>query len=195
MISYRNKEKSSKLKKNDSIPQFLSCETFNYHLNILICGDSGVGKSALMIRYTENEFDRFHIVSIAVENGSKVLKIKGKIFKLNFFVAPGDPTYTQDITSLYNQADCILFVFDFTNKLSFTSIINSRERLLRNENKDCRHFVVGNKCESKSKDFISLDYKNYCENSKLQYFEISVKNNINIDKMFLKICEDFSRDL
>ena len=160
-----------------------------------MCGDSGVGKSALMIRYTENEFDRFHIVSIAVEYGSKVLKNKGKIFKLNFFVAPGDPAYTQDITSLYNQADCILFVFDFTNKLSFTSVINSRERLLRNEKKESRHYVVGNKCESKSKDYFSLDCKNYCENSKIQYFEISAKNNINIDKMFLKICENFSKEM
>jgi len=144
-----------------------------------VCGDSGVGKSALMIRYTENEFDRFHIVSIAVEYGSKVLKNKGKIFKLNFFVAPGDPAY----------------VFDFTNKLSFTSVINSRERLLRNEKKESRHYVVGNKCESKSKDYFSLDCKNYCENSKIQYFEISAKNNINIDKMFLKICENFSKEM
>jgi GTPase SAR1 family protein len=106
-------------------------------------------------------------------------------------VTPGDPTYMKDYTQQFEQADYVLFVFDFTSKDSFNSIISLRNDILKKGNKST-HIFLGNKTESRSKELISLDCKSYCEEMQLEYFEISVKNNTNIDKMFQRICEDFS---
>lgn len=163
----------------------------NTVINIAVCGDSGVGKSSLMLRYTSNQFDKFYIVSIAPEKGTKSFKFKENRFTLNFIVFPGDPAYIEDYSSEYAKADCILFVFDFLDKESFNLIIRERNQLLENGNKSV-HYFIGNKVESKSKQLIGPDCRKFCEDNKIGYFEISVKENLNIEKTFQKICENFS---
>jgi len=181
---YREKSRTHDIICHD-IPGYLSdC----IELNIVVCGDTGVGKSSLVIRYAQNEFDRFHIVSIIVENWKKKVKYQNQSYLLNFFVTPGSHAYRTDYSEHYSKADCILFMFDFTNKASFHSALSQRTEVLNSGNKSL-HVVVGNKSDMRAKELPLAECMNKCKEKNVELFEISAKNNSNIDKMFLKICE------
>ena len=95
-----------------------------------------------------------------------------------------------DYSDYYNQADCILFIIDFSLKSSFESMVNFRSQLIENKNRSLHYFVC-NKSDLKLREIVK-EYKDYVDKNEINYFEVSAKNNSNINKMFLNICEKFS---
>ena len=188
--NFSNNKKIEKKKQKQFIEKVIIHEKGNTLLNVVVCGDSGVGKSSIVIRYTENEFDKFHIVSISLERAIKEIKVSNRIFTLNFIVTPGNPKYMSDYSDYYNQADCILFIIDFSLKSSFESMVNFRSQLIENKNRSLHYFVC-NKSDLKLREIVK-EYKDYVDKNEINYFEVSAKNNSNINKMFLNICEKFS---
>jgi small GTP-binding protein len=159
-------------------------------INIAIVGDSGVGKSALFIKYMTNKFETFHIMSITTEIHRKVINYEDKQFTINVYVIPGLKQYQKDNTFLFKTIDYFIVVYDISSKKSFDNAVN----IINNDmNKYiCDNiYIVGNKCDMKNQSIDLSSVKKYCDDNKYNKFEVSAKNNTNVNVLMNNIIEKY----
>ena len=97
-------------------------EEVSYLFKIIIIGDAGVGKSNILIRYTQNEFDSSMKPTIGIEFSSKTIKIDQKKVKLQIWDTAGQERYKAVAKQYYKGAVGVMIVYDITKKKSFESV-------------------------------------------------------------------------
>uniref|UniRef100_A0A4W4DYC9 small monomeric GTPase n=1 Tax=Electrophorus electricus TaxID=8005 RepID=A0A4W4DYC9_ELEEL len=90
---------------------------------LLLLGDSGVGKTCLLCRLTENEFFSPHISTIGMDFKMKTLKVDGIHVRIQIWDTAGQERYQTITKQYYRRAQGIFFVYDITNALSFQNIV------------------------------------------------------------------------
>ena len=93
-------------------------------LNILLLGDSSVGKTSLMIRFTDQQFDENSSSTIGIEFKDKEIQINDKQVKLHILDTEGQEKYKSVAENFIKKADGIIFVFDLSKEESFGNIKN-----------------------------------------------------------------------
>ena len=153
------------------------------HLNILLLGDSAVGKTSLLMKYINNEFKDSHIATNGIDYKKKNLQIKNLNIELNLIDTSGNEK-TKSISYIYNQdIDGIIFVFDVTNYQSFEKINDYLIELEKSGN-DYLYVLVGNKIDLQN--IIQVNEEKVLENYKFKkiYFQTSAKENKNVSIPF-----------
>ena len=151
-------------------------------LKILILGDSGVGKTSILIKYINNKFDESHIATIGVDYMDKTIKYKNINIKLQIWDTSGQEKFRSIARNFYRNSDAIFIVFDLNNKDTYNSIkqwINDVEEYCPNIKK----ILLGNKSDLE-KNVSEEIIKNFAKENNLQYFETSAKNGTNIKEAF-----------
>jgi Ras-related protein Rab-1A len=151
-------------------------------LKILILGDSGVGKTSILIKYINNKFDESHIATIGVDYMDKTIKYKNINVKLQIWDTSGQEKFRSIARNFYRNSDAIFIVFDLNNKDTYNSIkqwINDVEEYCPNIKK----ILLGNKSDLE-KNVSEEIIKNFAKENNLQYFETSAKNGTNIKEAF-----------
>ena len=151
-------------------------------LKILILGDSGVGKTSILIKYINNKFDESHIATIGVDYMDKTIKYKNINIKLQIWDTSGQEKFRSIARNFYRNSDAIFIVFDLNNKDTYDSIkqwINDVEEYCPNIKK----ILLGNKSDLE-KNVSEEIIKNFAKENNLQYFETSAKNGTNIKEAF-----------
>ena len=153
---------------------------------ILIYGDKESGKTSLVLKICENEFQNFYIPSFCDEITKKELMFNycQKIFECNFIV-------TNNINSI-QVANCYIVLFDLTNMKSYNFGKNLIENQLFITNKNI--IFIGNKSDLSDKINISDDLLCFCQKFNCIYFEISLKENSGINAVLHKLGEIFGLD-
>ena len=164
-------------------------------INIIILGATKVGKSAFLIKITENTFEKLYIPTIYIENQRKTVSYNSKQYTLNFTVtATGD--YKEDYTCVYKGMHFFLVFYDVTNMSSFTEAIKLYNKELKNKHMHYNHevsnvFFVGNKVDEQPRKVAAELCEEYCDKNKIKLFEISVKTHKNITQMLNFITHTF----
>ncbi len=164
-------------------------------INIVLVGDCDTGKSSFVIKCVQNKFENFYVTSIRTEVDSKKMLFNDREFKLNFIVISGKPEYKEDFTKSF-QIDFFLFFYDITNRKTFENL-KEKIKEIKNfiflyPNKCANTFIIGNKCESaKNRQVSVLEVENFCKERKLEFLEISIKNNLNTVKLMNKILQTY----
>ena len=151
-------------------------------LKILILGDSGVGKTSILLKYINNKFDESHIATIGVDYMDKTIKYKNINVKLQIWDTSGQEKFRSIARNFYRNSDAIFIVFDLNNKDTYNSIkqwINDVEEHCPNIKK----ILLGNKSDLE-KNVSEEIIKNFAKENNLQYFETSAKNGTNIKEAF-----------
>ena len=182
----------NRYKKNNNINKNILEEKVNKEINIVLIGEKQSGKSSFIIQIAEKRFENIYIPTVFIENISKILTYNNKKYILNFNVTPGVQEYKEDYSKLYSQANFIFVFYDISVQGSFTKTKNFVKKELKNKivmyNKDYSNiFIVANKIDKSSFHNQNIDARKYWENMNLQYFEISVKNNIGVGYMINKL--------
>ena len=148
-------------------------------------GDSGVGKTSVILRFTQNIFKEEFLNSIGVDFKSKDLSIDGKKIKLQIWDTAGQERFRTITSSYYRNAHAIVVVFDLTNRQSYEHV----QRWMNDINKFAKDnvlkFLIGNKA-----DLINERQVHYEEARALAsqmnttYFSLSAKKNENINEFF-----------
>ena len=95
---------------------------YDYLFKILLIGDSGVGKSCLILRFAENMFIDSYISTIGVDFKIKTISLFGKIVKLQIWDTAGQERFRTITTSYYRGSHAILIVYDITSMESFRNV-------------------------------------------------------------------------
>ena len=120
---------------------------YDYLFKVILIGNTGVGKSALMLRYTDRTFCDSYISTIGVDFKVKTLSIDGLNIKIQIWDTASQD-YFRSITSLYykNCQGCLL-VYDITNEDSFEKIGYWLDEVKKYAPPDIVTYIVGNKCD------------------------------------------------
>ena len=95
---------------------------FNYLLKFVIIGDSGVGKSNILLRYINNTFSDEFKTTVGVEFGAKNLEVNGRIYRIQIWDTAGQENFRSIARAYYKNSVCACVVYDITNRNSFNSI-------------------------------------------------------------------------
>nr|KAG5705331.1 hypothetical protein BaRGS_011103 [Batillaria attramentaria] len=126
----------------------------------IIVGDSGTGKSALLRRYTDNEFQATHLPTIGVDFAVKSVSLpNGDEVKLQVWDTAGQERYRTITTSYYRGAMGIIIVYDVTYRETADNVSRWVEECQRYANEDIVIVVVGTKSDMKdgAVDYVSID--------------------------------------
>jgi len=163
---------------------------------ILIIGDSNVGKSSLLIRFSDNEYYNNYITTIGLDFRTKKININNKIIRLEIWDAAGQERF-RALTKLYYRNCCgVLLVFDITDEKSFINIKN----WINEFNKHCEipnvsKILIGNKCDLISEKKVSYEeIDKLCLIYNLNYIETSAKENINVELTFNELGKEIEKN-
>ena len=158
-------------------------------MNILLLGDSSVGKTSIINQYVEGKFEENFISTCGLDLKEKKIIINDKQYQLLIMDTSGQERYHSIAESYYKRADGIILVFDITNRNSFNSLKNSWLKDV-NSHGYFPKIVVGNKKDLENIRVIkNEDIEKNKEFNEIEYFETSAKTKENIETIFNKIAE------
>ena len=167
---------------------------YDYIYKILIIGDSGVGKSSILLRFTDNIFTESFISTIGVDFKVKTISIDNKIIKLQIWDTAGQERFKTITSSYYRGGHGIIIVFDLTNRVSFENISMWLNEIKSFNGNDLPKLLVGNKSDLCDDRIINqTEIKEFAEKNKLIYFETSSKDSVNIYKIFEIISSEIKK--
>jgi len=164
--------------------------TYDYLIKIVVIGDSGVGKSAIMKRLTADRFEESYQATIGIDFAIKTLDVDGKIIKIQLWDTAGQEKFRGITASYYRGAHAIMLVFDVTNVMSFHNIQRWRKEVDQYAVDNVCCFLIGNKCDLV--DMRSVDEKQatkYASKLGVPYLETSAKTGHCMSDMIHTIVE------
>ena len=163
-------------------------------LKILLIGDSQVGKTSLLLKYTEHIFPEDHISTIGVEYKDKFIKKDNYNIRLQIWDTAGQERFHSITKNIYRNANGVIFVFDVTNNESYKNIKNWIKDL-ENIQSDIKSIIIGNKIDLDDKREIKKnDIESLANKYNMQFLETSAKNNINVNECFDLIVNEILKD-
>uniref|UniRef100_A0A8C6HZT7 small monomeric GTPase n=1 Tax=Mus spicilegus TaxID=10103 RepID=A0A8C6HZT7_MUSSI len=159
-------------------------KTYDYLFKLLLIGDSGVGKTCVLFRFSEDAFNSTFISTIGIDFKIRTIELDGKRIKLQIWDTAGQERFRTITTAYYRGAMGIMLVYDITNEKSFDNIRNWIRNIEEHASADVEKMILGNKCDVNDKRQVSkergeklaLDYG-------IKFMETSAKANINVENV------------
>ncbi|XP_001368638.3 ras-related protein Rab-8A isoform X1 [Monodelphis domestica] len=166
-------------------------KTYDYLFKLLLIGDSGVGKTCVLFRFSEDAFNSTFISTIGIDFKIRTIELDGKRIKLQIWDTAGQERFRTITTAYYRGAMGIMLVYDITNEKSFDNIRNWIRNIEEHASADVEKMILGNKCDVNERRQVSkergeklaLDYG-------IKFMETSAKANINVENAFFTLARD-----
>ena len=161
-------------KKKEKIPKY----------NIMTLGNTAVGKTSFIIRYTENTFSDNYLTTLGIDYKSKIITLEDhKSYNINFFDTAGQEKYKSLAINVIKKADGVILMYDVTDKKSFEAISTWMKNVIDIKGKDFPVMLVGNKIDLVDHREVSTeDGENSAKQYGIQFYEISNKFGTNIEE-------------
>ena len=158
---------------------------------VLLLGDSTVGKTCFLMRYTDNTFQEIHMSTIGLDYRLKSMTLKsGKNVKVQIWDTAGQDRFRAITKNYYKGAHGIILIYDVTNQLSFDNVSNWINQIKEEASDKVTIFLVGNKIDDVENRKIQTESgKTLAENFQLQFYETSAKTGENVEKTFQALVE------
>ena len=157
----------------------------DYIFKYIIIGDSGVGKSNLLLRYTSNTFNSSHIMTLGIEFAAKNARILDKVIRLQLWDTAGQENFLAITRSFYKNSACALIVYDITKRKSFENVMTWIKECENECSDNIVKVLVGNKSDlSNQREVTKEEAEKVCEEKEMLFFETSAKDGINVKEIF-----------
>ena len=165
----------------------------NYKLlfKLIIVGESCVGKSNIIVRYTEGEFKNIIGNTLGVELYNKYINIKDKYSKLQIYDTAGQERYHSIVSNYFRGSHGCFIVYDITNQESFDKIEFWYQSVKQKASNDVSIILVGNKCDLVEQRVITKEKgEEKAKELNIPFFETSALSDININEIFRELVEN-----
>ncbi|XP_060195337.1 GTP-binding protein YPTM2-like [Lycium barbarum] len=153
---------------------------------LLLIGDSGVGKSCLLLRFADDSYLESYISTIGVDFKISTVEQDGKTIKLQICDTAGQERFRTIIRSYYRGAHGIIVVYDVTDQESFNKVkqwLSEIERYARN---NVNKLLIGNKCDlTAQKVFSTETAQAFADEIGIPFMETSAKSVTNVEQTFM----------
>lgn len=170
----------------------MESDGYDFIFKIVLLGDSGVGKSQLVNRFTKNEFNPEGKSTIGVEFATRTVQIEEKkLVKAQIWDTAGQERYRSLASSYYRGAVGALLCYDITERASFNNIPIWLKEVEDNAEKDCLVMLVGNKMDLEDQRAIQVrDGRSFARKNGLAFIETSALDATGVDTAFLRILQE-----
>ncbi|KAK4255669.1 hypothetical protein QN277_008641 [Acacia crassicarpa] len=163
-------------------------DEYDYLFKLVLIGDSGVGKSNLLSRFTRNEFNLESKSTIGVEFATKSLNIDGKVIKAQIWDTAGQERYRAITSAYYRGAVGALLVYDVTRSPTFENVARWLKELRDHTDPSIVVMLIGNKSDLRHLITVSTeDGKSFAERESLYFMETSALEATNVDNAFTEV--------
>mmetsp|Transcript_45274 Transcript_45274/g.52046 ORF Transcript_45274/g.52046 Transcript_45274/m.52046 type:complete len:207 (-) Transcript_45274:200-820(-) len=164
---------------------------YDYLFKLLLIGDSGVGKTSLLLRFAENTFTDNFMSTIGVDFKIKTIDIDGKTAKLQIWDTAGQDRFRTITSSYYRGAHGIIVVYDVTQKESFDHVPMWMNEIEKYASENVVKLLVGNKADLEDRKAVSTDEgKERADSLGIQFLEASAKNSHNVNETFISMAKE-----
>jgi Ras-related protein Rab-1A len=188
----KNKQGTNQTKPNgDNEPSTNDDGSQSNPYRVLLLGDSGVGKTSLLLRYVDGTFTDALINNIGGDFKEKKVAVGKHTVVLQIWDTAGQERFRQITSSFYRGAQGIIVVFDVTNRDSFKNLQKGwMKDIVKYSSPNVSTLIVGNKVDLQNERVVSTeDAKAYADEVGLPFMETSAKTNHNVTAVFLKMAE------
>ena len=166
----------------------------SYGVKFIIVGDSSVGKSSILVRFTSSKFDEKHSPTLSMEFGSKHIIYNNSDYLVQIWDTAGQEQYKSITRSYYKESAVAMMVYDIRKEESFEHIKVWLE--------DCKNLtpsstllvLIGNKNDLEEERKITKEMgENFANENNMIFFETSALNGSGVDNAFQKCIENIDR--
>ncbi|EPB84339.1 GTP-binding protein ypt2 [Mucor circinelloides 1006PhL] len=170
--------------------------SYDYLIKLLLIGDSGVGKSCLLLRFSDDSFTPSFITTIGIDFKIRTIELDGKRIKLQIWDTAGQERFRTITTgnaltafaAYYRGAMGILLVYDTTDERSFANVRNWFSNIEQHASEGVNKILIGNKCDMEDKRAITKDQgQNLANELGIRFMETSAKANIGVEEAFFDL--------
>ena len=157
---------------------------FDYTFKIVMIGDSGVGKSCILLRFADDKFNENFYATIGVDFRFKNVMVDDKSVKLQIWDTAGQERFKTITSAYYRGADGIIIVYDITDRNSFAHIKDWLDDVNKYTDDNPLKIIVGNKIDLiKDKQINNNDMKTMTAQTGIEIIECSAKDSIKINEL------------
>ncbi|VDL59072.1 unnamed protein product [Hymenolepis diminuta] len=166
----------------------LDDDKYDYLFKIVLIGDSGVGKSNLLSRFTRNTFNLESKTTIGVEFATRSVRIDDKVVKAQIWDTAGQERYRAITSAYYRGAVGALLVYDIAKKITFDNVGVWLKELQTNADRNIVTMLVGNKCDLRHLRTVNQsDAKALAESNGLHFIETSALDSTNVELAYTSL--------
>jgi len=159
---------------------------YKYLFKYIIVGDTAVGKSCLLLQFTDKRFQPVHDLTIGVEFGSRTLTIDDNQVKLQIWDTAGQEKFRSITRSYYRGAAGALLVYDITRHETFEHLTTWLEDCRKYSNSNIVIMLIGNKCDLENKRQVTKEEgEAFAKEHSLLFLETSAKTAQNVEAAFI----------
>ncbi len=159
----------------------------NYVIKLLTLGETEVGKTSIVLRYSDDKFHEDKTATIGIDFKIKIIRKGNEVIKVSIYDTAGEERFKTLIKHYYRGANGILLIFDLTKKSTFDKLNFWLEDLRENSDNIDNLYIhlIGNKNDLEEQRAISFEEAtNFAKKNKLPYMEVSAKTGKNIKNLF-----------
>jgi len=167
---------------------------YDYLFKVVLIGDSGVGKSNLLSRFTRNEFNLESKSTIGVEFATRSINVDNKTVKAQIWDTAGQERYRAITSAYYRGAVGALLVYDITKHQTYENVTRWLKELRDHADQNIVIALVGNKSDLKHLRAVPTDEaKEFATQNGLTFIETSALDASNVESAFQNILTEIYR--
>nr|POF15762.1 ras-related protein raba1f [Quercus suber] len=163
-------------------------DDYDYLFKVVLIGDSGVGKSNLLSRFTKNEFSLESKSTIGVEFATRSIRVDEKVVKAQIWDTAGQERYRAITSAYYRGAVGALLVYDVTRHVTFENVERWLKELRDHTDANIVIMLVGNKADLRHLRAVATeDAKAFAERENTFFMETSALESMNVENAFTEV--------
>lgn len=171
-------------------------DDYDYLFKIVLIGDSGVGKSNILARYTKNEFNLESKATIGVEFATKSVVTEDKTIKAQIWDTAGQERFRAITSAYYRGAVGALLCYDITKHSTFENVTKWLKEVKDNAEAHIVVMLIGNKCDLQQLRAVNQEeVVELCKEHNLAFLETSALESTNIELAFQKLISQIYNEL
>ncbi|XP_063933922.1 ras-related protein Rab-1A-like [Zophobas morio] len=169
---------------------------YDFLFKLLLIGDSGVGKSCLLLRFADDTYSETYISTIGVDFKIKTIVLDGKTIKLQIWDTAGQERFRTITSSYYRGAHGIIIVYDVTDQTSFDNVHTWLKEINRYANENVNKLLIGTKNDLTSKKVVDYETAKDCADKlNITFMETSAKTATNLNEVFTTMAREIKNRL
>uniref|UniRef100_A0A0K8RLG2 Putative gtp-binding protein n=1 Tax=Ixodes ricinus TaxID=34613 RepID=A0A0K8RLG2_IXORI len=171
-------------------------KSYDFLFKLLLIGDSGVGKTSILFRFSDNKFDGSFISTIGIDFKIRIIEIDGKKIKLQIWDTAGQERFRTITTAYYRGAMGIMLVYDVTKENTFENIKTWIRNTDEHAAADVEKMILGNKCDMNDLRQVSRERgEKLAVEHGIKFMETSAVSSINVEDAFYTLARDIKEKM
>mmetsp|Transcript_41501 Transcript_41501/g.133459 ORF Transcript_41501/g.133459 Transcript_41501/m.133459 type:complete len:222 (+) Transcript_41501:2-667(+) len=168
-----------------------AARNYDMQIKLMMIGDQAVGKTALLVRFADDDFNESVLPTIGIDFKIKTIELGGKRIKLQIWDTAGQERFRTITQAYYRGAMGILLLYDVTNAKSLQNVRNWVRNIEGNAPQTVNKVLVGNKSDmAAQRQVLAAEGQKLADEFGMRFFETSARNNQNVSETFLCLAND-----